>query len=128
VTNPPAGLTIRVEYETGSALAAAEFGLRPEVRRGWQPPDSLLDDAAALAAQCDAAVVIVNQASGEGMDRQSLALPGDQDRLIAEIARHNPRTVIVLNTLGPAGTIPAGGRSIPAATSFWSGHPRPMCG
>jgi beta-glucosidase len=44
--------------------------------------------------------VIVNQASGEGMDRQSLALPGDQDRLITEVARNNPRTVIVLNTPG----------------------------
>jgi beta-glucosidase len=94
-------ITIRVEYDTGPAITAEEFGLRPEVRLGWQPPDSLIDDAAALAAQCDAAVVIVNQASGEGMDRQSLALPGDQDRLITEVTRNNPRTVIVLNTPGP---------------------------
>ena len=94
-------VTIRVEYETGPALVVEEFGLRPEVRLGWQPPDSLIDDAAALAARCDAAVVIVNQASGEGMDRQSLALPGDQDRLITEVARNNPRTVVVLNTPGP---------------------------
>jgi beta-glucosidase len=55
----------------------------------------------ALAARCDAAVMIVNQASGEGMDRQSLALPGDQDRLITEVTRSNPRTIIVLNTPGP---------------------------
>jgi beta-glucosidase len=94
-------VTIRVEYETGPALSVAEFGLRPTVRLGWQPPDSLIDDAAALAARCDAAVVIVNQASGEGMDRQSLALPGDQDRLITAVAQNNPRTVIVLNTPGP---------------------------
>jgi beta-glucosidase len=94
-------LTIRVEYETGPALIVEEFGLRPEIRLGWQPPDTLIDDAATLATQCDAAVVIVNQASGEGMDRQSLALPGDQDRLITEIAHNNPRTVIVLNTPGP---------------------------
>jgi beta-glucosidase len=94
-------VTIRVEYETGPALAVEEFGLRPEVRLGWQPPDSLIDDAAAMAAQCDAAVVIVNQASGEGMDRQSLELPGDQDRLIAAVAHRNPRTVVVLNTPGP---------------------------
>ena len=80
-------LTIRVEYETGPALEVAEFGLRPEVRLGWQPPDRLIGDAAAVAAECDAAVVIVNQASGEGMDRQSLALPGDQDRLITEVAQ-----------------------------------------
>jgi beta-glucosidase len=94
-------VTIRVEYETGPALAVEQFGLRPEVRLGWQPPDTLIDDAAALAARCDAAVVIVNQASGEGMDRQSLELPGDQDRLITKVARNNPRTVVVLNTPGP---------------------------
>jgi beta-glucosidase len=94
-------VTIRVEYETGPAITAEEFGLRPEVRLGWQPPDGLIADAAAQAAQCGAAVVIVNQASGEGMDRQSLALPGDQDRLITEVARSNPRTVVVLNTPGP---------------------------
>jgi beta-glucosidase len=94
-------VSIRVEYETGPSLDAEEFGLRPEIRLGWQPPDSLIGDAAALAARCDAAVVIVNQASGEGMDRQSLALPGDQDRLITEVARNNSRTVIVLNTPGP---------------------------
>jgi beta-glucosidase len=94
-------LTIRVEYETGPALEVAEFGLRPEVRLGWQPPDSLIGDAAAAAARCDAAVVIVNQASGEGMDRQSLVLPGDQDRLITEVAHRNPRTIVVLNTPGP---------------------------
>jgi beta-glucosidase len=94
-------LTIRVEYETGPALEVAEFGLRPEVRLGWQPPDRLLADAAAMAGRCDAAVVIVNQASGEGMDRQSLELPGDQDKLITQVARNNPRTVVVLNTPGP---------------------------
>jgi beta-glucosidase len=94
-------LTIRVEYETGPALEVAEFGLRPEVRLGWQPPDHLIGEAATVAARCDAAVVIVNQASGEGMDRQSLALPGDQDRLITEVARRNPRTIVVLNTPGP---------------------------
>jgi beta-glucosidase len=94
-------LTIRVEYETGPALEVAEFGLRPEVRLGWQPPDRLIGDAAAVAAECDAAVVIVNQASGEGMDRQSLALPGDQGRLITEVARRNARTIVVLNTPGP---------------------------
>ena len=94
-------VTIRVEYETGPALAVEEFGLRPEVRLGWQPPDSLIDDAAAMAAQCDAAIVIVNQASGEGMDRQSLELPGDQDRLITAVAHKNPRTIVVLNTPGP---------------------------
>ena len=35
------------------------------------------------------------------MDRTSLALPGDQDQLIAAVAAANSRTVVVLNTGGP---------------------------
>jgi beta-glucosidase len=45
--------------------------------------------------------VFASVAVGEGMDRASLALPGDQDRLIAAVAAANPRTVVVLNTGGP---------------------------
>jgi len=93
--------TVTAREGTGFRVAWEEFGLRPEVRLGWQPPDRLIGDAAAVAAECDAAVVIVNQASGEGMDRQSLALPGDQGRLITEVARRNARTIVVLNTPGP---------------------------
>jgi beta-glucosidase len=35
------------------------------------------------------------------MDRDSLALPGDQDALVSAVAAANPRTVVVLNTPGP---------------------------
>ena len=35
------------------------------------------------------------------MDRSTLALPGDQDELIAAVAAANPRTIVVLNTGGP---------------------------
>ena len=52
-------------------------------------------------ASASAAVVLASQAGGEGMDRASLALPGDQDNLIAAVAAANPRTVVVLNTGGP---------------------------
>ena len=44
---------------------------------------------------------LASTAVGEGMDRASLGLPGDQDRLIAAVAETNPRTVVVLNTGGP---------------------------
>ena len=46
-------------------------------------------------------MVFASTAVGEGMDRASLALPGDQDQLIAAVAAANPRTVVVLNTGGP---------------------------
>ena len=71
------------------------------MRLGWQPPGPPDPDAAGLAADCDVAVVFASHALGEGMDRASLALPGDQDALIAAVAAANPRTVVVLNTSGP---------------------------
>lgn len=48
---------------------------------------------------------MVSVPASEGMDRSSLALPGDQDRLIAAVARANPRPVVVL-TSSSAVTIP----------------------
>ena len=53
------------------------------------------------AAGCDVVVVLASTAVGEGMDRASLSLPGEQDRLVAAVAEANPRTVVVLNTGGP---------------------------
>ncbi|PPK98838.1 beta-glucosidase [Kineococcus xinjiangensis] len=74
--------------------------LPPELHLGWQPK-SLIADAVAAARGADAAVVYANQASGEGMDRDtSFALPGDQNELISAVAAANPNTVVVLNTPG----------------------------
>jgi beta-glucosidase len=91
---------LELDYEPGPAITIPPMGLGPTVRLGWQPPDGLLDDAVAAAGSCDVAVVLVNMACGEGMDRDSLALPGDQDELVRRVAEANPRTVVVLNTPG----------------------------
>ena len=45
--------------------------------------------------------MFANDAQGEGMDRDSLSLPGDQNQLIDQVARANRRTIVVLNTGGP---------------------------
>jgi len=60
-----------------------------------------IEEAARLAAGCDAAIVFADQASAAGTDRGSLALPGDLDALIAAVADANPRTAVVLSTGGP---------------------------
>ncbi len=59
--------------------------------------------AAALAAKVDVAVVFADQYMSEGGDAPTLALPGNQDVLIAAIAKANPRTVVVLITGNPVG-------------------------
>jgi beta-glucosidase len=87
---------IQIDYCSGSALFGGELTL------GWQPPDASLIPAAVEAArQADFALVFANTATGEGMDRSTLALPGDQDALIQAVAAANPKTVVVLNTGGP---------------------------
>ncbi len=91
---------LEIDYQEGPAIAIPPMGIAPVLRLGWQPPDDLIEQAVAAAQRCDAAVVIADQASGEGMDRDGLALPGDQDELIRRVAAANPRTIVVLNTPG----------------------------
>ena len=45
-------------------------------------------------------MVVVNDLRTEGSDVASLALPGDQNELIAAVAAANPRTIVVLHTSG----------------------------
>ena len=60
-----------------------------------------LDAAVSAAAAADVAVVVVQDGATEGEDRDSLALPGDQNRLVAAVADANPRTVVVVRSSGP---------------------------
>jgi beta-glucosidase len=76
-----------------SRLAWEYFGV------GLRQPRGSVAEAAALAETCDAAIVVVGAASiteGEGYDRESLDLPGDQNALVEAVLAANPRTVVVL--------------------------------
>ena len=85
-----------VDYSTAPAV------FPPCLVLGWQSPSqSLIKQAADTAGAADAAVVFVTSAQSEGMDRSTLALAGDQDRLIDAVARRNPRTAVVINSGGP---------------------------
>ncbi len=69
-----------------------------------EPIQERIRRAVALAADADAAVVIVGMPDTfetEGRDRAGLELPGDQDELIAAIAEVNPRTIVVVNCGSP---------------------------
>jgi beta-glucosidase len=69
---------------------------------GWYPPH--LDELAAAmraAKSADVAIVFAGEQLGEGMDKTSLPLPGNQDALIESVAAQNPHTVVVLNTSTP---------------------------
>jgi beta-glucosidase len=70
----------RVEYNDGENLAAA----------------------AALAKASEIAIVFVNEHTSEGRDLQTLTLSGQQNELVKQVAAVNPRTIVVLETGGPA--------------------------
>ena len=57
--------------------------------------------AAKLAAASDLALVFVYQVTMESRDVPSLSLPGDQDRLVTQVAAANPHCIVVLETGGP---------------------------
>jgi beta-glucosidase len=59
------------------------------------------DDAAALAAGADVAVVFVTRHELEGYDIPNLRLPNGQDQLIEAVAAANPHTIVVLETGNP---------------------------
>src|SRR5215472_16509353 len=84
---------VEIDYSSISGLFSQE------IHFGWEPPSqSGIPAAVAAARQADVAVVFANDAQGEGMDRASLALPGDQDQLIEAVADANRHTIVVLNT------------------------------
>ncbi len=87
---------VEIDYSSRSGLFSKE------VHFGWQTPSqSGIPAAVAAARHADVAVIFANDAQGEGMDRYTLSLPGDQNQLIDAVAHANRRTVIVLNTGGP---------------------------
>lgn len=63
-------------------------------------PSNPIDNAVKVAAAADIAIVFVATISGEGEDRATLALPDNQDALVAAVAAAQPNTVVVVHTPG----------------------------
>jgi beta-glucosidase len=107
-----AGKTVSIEIQwtpgqgaPGPAMHMLGTTLGTLFDLGFAGPDSLMTEAATAARDADVAVVFVANRMGEGADRLHLNLPGDQDALIAAVAKANSRTIVVLNT-GGAVTMP----------------------
>jgi beta-glucosidase len=94
-----------------------------KVRLGWEHPDDAvppaMQEAAALAARSDVAVVVVRDYRSEHADLPGLTLPNEQDLLIRTVATANPRTIVVLATAGPA--LMPWLEQVPAVLESWYG-------
>ena len=116
---------LRIEYTPresaplpGMPLLGTTLGTL--MRFGWEEPDGKMDAAVEAARRADVAVVFVADRYGEGADRTTLRLPGDQDELIEAVAAANPHTVVVLSTAGPV-TMPWAGRVSGIIEMWYSG-------
>ncbi|WP_326806943.1 glycoside hydrolase family 3 C-terminal domain-containing protein [Streptomyces sp. NBC_01775] len=68
------------------------------------PDEELIQRAVFAAEEADSALVFVgttDDSESEGVDRDTLALPGRQDELVSRIAAVNARTVVVVNAGAP---------------------------
>ncbi|HYB85844.1 MAG TPA: glycoside hydrolase family 3 C-terminal domain-containing protein, partial [Streptosporangiaceae bacterium] len=89
---------VRLDFQPASGIdapLAISLGIAAD-----EDEDTMIAEAVRVAARSDAAVVVVGSAEtaeSEGFDRETLALPGRQDELVAKVAAANPQTVVVVN-------------------------------
>ncbi|MFI6695789.1 glycoside hydrolase family 3 C-terminal domain-containing protein [Streptomyces sp. NPDC050433] len=102
--------TVTLRLEPGAritAVATAEpeervIGLA--ARRAPKPPAVAIGAAVRAAREADVAVVVVGltpEQETEEVDKLTLALPGEQDALVAAVAAAAKRTVVVVNAATP---------------------------
>ena len=100
------------QFATIDMIAGQPYDLRVEYYQGagdaflhlnWQLPGTNdFAEAVAAAKQSDVALVFVGSSDeGEGTDRPSMNLPGQQDALIAAVRAANKNTVVILNNGTP---------------------------
>jgi len=111
------------EYDvTSSPLAGFLTSLQLNLEQPHGTDDEEIAKAAALSASCGYAIVVVGTTSeteSEGIDRQTLALPGRQDDLVRAVVAANPRTIVVVNTGAPV-LLPWADQ-VPAVLLTWFG-------
>jgi len=117
-----AGPGVRVSYSPGYVIA-----------RGAAADEGLIAEAVEAAKKAEVAVVVGGWTHGygnyswtdnaydaEGTDKTDMNLPFGQDRLIQEVVKANPRTVVVLMGGGPV-DMTAWVDQVPAVVEAWYG-------
>ena len=116
VEGRPVQLVMEQRSQGSAFLTAAKVGLRPA------EPEDPIGAAAAAAAGCDVAVVLVGTSEeweSEGSDRASMDLPGEQDELVRRVAAANSRTIVLVNAGAPV-TMPWAD-DVAAVVQVWLG-------
>ncbi len=103
---------IRIQMSPDTSHAPAQLRLR-----WYAPGQRQRDHAAAVAAARRAKIAVVFVWSRRA---PAFALPGEQDRLVEDIAAANPNTVVVLNTSQPV-ALPWANRVKAILEMWWPG-------
>ena len=97
----------------------------PKMKTAKPEQGHSFDEAVALAKSAEVAILCVGTVLAnehEGIDRTTLALPGNQQELVDAVLAVNPRTVVVLCSAGPL-TVPTIQAKAPAVlAAWWSGE------
>jgi beta-glucosidase len=94
-----AAVLTRGKHSIEVAISSDTSNAPAQVRLNWMTPEAReRDHQAAIAAAKSARTAVVFAWT---RDKPHFRLPGDQDKLIEEIAAANPNTVVVLNTSQP---------------------------
>lgn len=114
-------LDVPVHYEPGvdRIASSSPFGIpssSESIHRGSTKTASI-ENAVAAAQQASVAIIIAQDDATEGSDRETLALPGQQNELIERVAAANDHTIVVLTTSGPV-TMPWL-KSVPTVLEAW---------
>ncbi|EFM11373.1 glycoside hydrolase family 3 domain protein [Paenibacillus curdlanolyticus YK9] len=125
-----ASVSVPIELQSGR-----EYDLRVEyvkdmngvdITLGWSRDEEGIQEAVELARQADVAIIALGDSErtcGEGVDRSSLDLPGNQLRLLKAIHETGTPVVLVLQNGRPI-TLDWESQHIPAIVEVWYGGER----
>ena len=113
-----AGNGVQVSYALGVSMPGEDATKDTSEMR-----EQLRQDAVALAAKADAAIVLVGNSvkvESEDFDRKTLDLPDGQDELIKAVARANRNTVVIFNAGAPI-NVSRWVSDVPSVLDAWFG-------
>ena len=113
------GSQVEVIYEKGGEITF------PIVRRGFIPPAvdraAEINKAVEAAKKSDVAILFIGTNTSvevEGIDRETLNLPGNQQQLLDAVMAANKNTIVVLMSAGPL-SVPTAKRNAAALLQGW---------
>ncbi|KAF7552734.1 hypothetical protein G7Z17_g4133 [Cylindrodendrum hubeiense] len=107
--------TDSIAHKSSSDDVNHVFSSNPSVRIGFSQPipdaETLITEAVALSNESEVTIVVLglsDEWESEGYDRQSMALPGDQDKLVEALLKRTaqPEKLIFVNQSGSPVELP----------------------